>query len=53
VTGTFMPEDAPQRAEIRRRPACRDAEGLQAARKSTLTSEDFEPSQDNIMKRAR
>ena len=51
VTGTFLPEDAPQRAII---PPAPSVEGILKEFKptaSTLVSEDFEPTQDNIMKR--
>lgn len=53
VTGTFLPEDAPQRAII---PPAPSVESLLKDFKptaSTLVSEDFEPTQDNIMKRTR
>lgn len=51
VTGTFLPDDAPQRAII---PPAPSVESLLKDFKptaSTLVSEDFEPTQDNIMKR--
>ena len=51
VTGTFLPDDAPQRAVI---PPAPSVESLLKDFKptaSTLVSEDFEPTQDNIMKR--
>lgn len=53
VTGTFLPEDAPQRAII---PPAPSVESLLKDFKPTasaLVSEDFEPTQDNIMKRTR
>jgi len=51
VSGTFLPEDAPQRAAI---PAAPTVEAVMKDFKpstSTLVSEDFDPSQANIMKR--
>ncbi|MDB5907856.1 MAG: pseudouridine synthase [Massilia sp.] len=53
VTGFFTPDDAPQRAEI---PSTPNVESLLKNFKpkpTTLVSEDFDPSQDNIMKRTR
>jgi len=51
VTGTFVPDDNPQRAVI---PAAPSVESLLKDFKpqvSKLTAEDFEPTQANIMKR--
>ncbi|MFC0250727.1 M16 family metallopeptidase [Massilia consociata] len=51
TTGTFVPEEAPQRALV---PAAPSVESLLKDFKpaaSTLVSEDFDPSQANIMKR--
>jgi zinc protease len=53
VTGFFTPEDAPQRADI---PAAPGVESLLKNFKpkaASLVSENFDPSQDNIMKRTR
>lgn len=51
VIGTFVPEDAPQRAQV---PAAPTVEAVMKDFKpaaSSLVSEDFDPSQANIMKR--
>ena len=51
VTGTFIPEEAPQRATV---PAAPTVEAVMKDFKpaaSSLVSEDFDPSQRNIMKR--
>ncbi|MBQ5942912.1 pitrilysin family protein [Massilia sp. AB1] len=51
VTGTFIPEDAPQRAIV---PAAPTVEAVMKDFKpaaSNLVAEDFDPSQQNIMKR--
>ncbi len=53
VTGYFVPDDAPQRAEL---PAAPSVESLLKnfkPRAASLVSENFEPSQENIMKRTR
>jgi len=51
VTGTFLPEDAPQRAVIPPAPSVQSILEQFKPTASTLVSEDFEPTQDNIMKR--
>jgi zinc protease len=51
VTGTFLPEDAPQRAIIPPAPTVESILKDFKPTASTLVSEDFEPTQDNIMKR--
>ncbi|KQQ86820.1 pitrilysin family protein [Massilia sp. Leaf139] len=51
VTGVFLPEDAPQRATIPPAPSVESILKDFKATSSTLVSEDFEPTQDNIMKR--
>ena len=51
VTGTFLPEDAPQRAIIPPAPSVESILKEFKPTASTLVSEDFEPTQDNIMKR--
>ncbi|MEW6021669.1 MAG: pitrilysin family protein [Pseudomonadota bacterium] len=53
VTGTFLPEDAPQRATI---PAAPSVESILAQfkpRTSTLVAENFDPTQANIMQRTK
>ena len=53
ITGLFVPDDAPRRAEI---PAAPEVASLLANFKpkaASLVSEDFDPGQDNIMKRTR
>ncbi|MES2756867.1 MAG: pitrilysin family protein [Pseudomonadota bacterium] len=51
VTGLFVPDDAPQRADIAPAPAVAALLKDFKPRAASLVSEDFEPSQDNIMKR--
>lgn len=51
VTGTFLPEDAPQRATIPAAPSVASILEQFKPRASTLVSEDFDPTQANIMKR--
>jgi len=51
VTGTFVPEDAPQRATIPAAPSVASILEQFKPRASTLVSEDFDPTQANIMKR--
>jgi len=51
VTGTFVPEDAPQRATIPAAPSVASILAQFKPRTSTLVSEDFDPTQANIMKR--
>jgi zinc protease len=51
VTGIFLPEDAPQRAVIPPAPSVESILKTFKPQASTLVSEDFEPTQDNIMKR--
>jgi zinc protease len=51
VTGTFIPEDAPQRAIIPPAPSVESILKDFKPQASTLVSEDFEPTQDNILKR--
>jgi len=53
VTGTFLPEDAPQRATIPPAPSVASILAQFKPRASTLVSEDFDPTQANIMKRTR
>lgn len=53
VTGYFTPDDAPQRAEIPPAPTVASLLKDFKPRAASLVSEDFEPSQDNIMKRTR
>jgi zinc protease len=53
VTGYFVPDDAPQRADIPPAPSVASLLKDFKPRAATLVSEDFEPSQDNIMKRTR
>ena len=53
VTGYFMPDDAPQRAEIPPAPSVASLLKDFKPRAASLVSEDFDPSQDNIMKRTR
>jgi zinc protease len=53
VTGYFIPDDAPQRAEIPPAPSVASLLKDFKPRAATLVSEDFDPSQDNIMKRTR
>jgi zinc protease len=51
VTGTFIPDDAPQRAVIPPSPSAESLLKGFTPRTSTLVSEEFAPTQDNIMKR--
>ncbi|GGY06200.1 insulinase family protein [Massilia dura] len=51
VVGLFLPEDAPQRATIGPAPTVQEVMKDYQAKESVLTSENFDPSQDNIMKR--
>ncbi|MBD8531979.1 MULTISPECIES: pitrilysin family protein [unclassified Massilia] len=51
VTGTFLPDDAPQRAVIPPAPSVESILKEFKPQASTLVAEDFEPTQDNIMKR--
>jgi zinc protease len=51
VTGSFLPEDAPQRAVIPPAPSVESILKEFKPQASTLVAEDFEPTQDNIMKR--
>jgi zinc protease len=53
VTGLFEPENAPQRAEIPPAPALATLLDGFRPRAATLVSENFDPGQDNIMKRTR
>ncbi len=53
VTGLFVPDDAPQRAEIPPAPATAAVLNGFKPRAATLVSENFDPSQDNIMRRTR
>jgi len=51
VTGTFIPEDTPQRATIPPAPSVASILAQFTPRESKLVSEDFDPTQANIMKR--
>lgn len=51
TTGTFIPEQASQRAELPVAPAVAEALKDFKPSVSTLVSENFDPSQQNIMKR--
>ncbi|MFC5512138.1 M16 family metallopeptidase [Massilia jejuensis] len=51
VTGTFLPEDAPQRAVIPPAPSVESILKQFKPQASTLVAEDFEPTQENILKR--
>ena len=53
VTGYFLPDDAPLRAEIPPAPSVDSLLKDFKPRAASLVSEDFEPTQDNIMKRTR
>lgn len=53
VTGFFTPDDAPQRAEIPSAPSVENLLKNFKPKPATLVSENFDPSQDNIMKRTR
>jgi zinc protease len=48
VTGTFIPDDAPQRADIPAAPTVAEVMKDFKGKESVLTSEVFDPSQDNI-----
>ena len=51
TTGIFIPDDAPQRAEIGAAPTAAEILKDYHGKASALTSENFDPSQDNIMAR--
>jgi zinc protease len=51
VTGSFIPDDAPQRAVIPPAPSVESLLKDFKPQASTLSAEDFEPTQANIMKR--
>jgi len=51
TVGLFLPDDTPQRAVIGDAPEVTDILKDYKPRESKLTSENFEPSQDNIMAR--
>jgi zinc protease len=51
VSGSFVPDDAPQRAVIPPAPTVESLLKDFKPQASTLTAEDFEPTQANIMKR--
>jgi zinc protease len=51
VTGEFIPDDNPQRATIPPAPALQAVLKDFVPKASTLSAEDFDPSQANIMKR--
>jgi zinc protease len=51
TVGIFIPEDAPLRAEIGAAPSAAEILKDYKAKESNLTSENFDPSQDNIMAR--
>ncbi|HZV63994.1 MAG TPA: pitrilysin family protein [Telluria sp.] len=53
VTGYFLPDAAPERAEIPPAPSLATVMKGFTPRAASLVSEDFEPSQDNILKRTR
>lgn len=53
VTGTFIPEDSPVRAAIPPAPSVETVMKDYKPSASSLVSEDFDPSQANIMKRTR
>ena len=53
VTGIFTPDDAPQRAEVPPAPSVASLLKDFKPRAATLVSEDFAPSQENIMQRTR
>jgi zinc protease len=53
VTGYFTPDDAPQRAEIPEAPGVESLLKNFKPNAASLVSENFEPSQENIMKRTR
>lgn len=51
TVGLFLPEDAPQRATIGPAPTAAEVLKEYKAKESALTSENFDPSQENIMAR--
>jgi len=51
VTGSFIPDDAPQRAVVPPAPSVESLLKDFKPKASTLSAEDFEPTQANIMKR--
>jgi len=51
TVGIFLPEDAPQRADIGPAPTVAEILKDYKGKESALKSENFDPSQDNIMKR--
>jgi zinc protease len=51
VTGTFIPDNAPERAIVPPAPTVDSLLKTYKPAASSLTAEDFEPSQDNILKR--
>jgi len=51
TTGTFIPEDAPQRAALPAAPAAAEVLKDFKPAASNLVAEDFDPSQANILKR--
>jgi zinc protease len=51
TVGIFIPDDAPQRAEIGAAPTAAELLKDYEGKASALTSENFDPSQDNIMAR--
>jgi zinc protease len=51
VTGSFIPEDTPQRAVVPPAPSVESLLKDFKPSESTLVSENFEPTQENIMKR--
>jgi len=51
TVGIFLPEDAPQRADIAPAPTAAELLKDFKGKESALKSENFDPSQDNIMKR--
>ena len=51
TVGTFVPEDAPQRADIGAAPTAAEILKDYKGKANALTSEVFDPSQDNIMAR--
>ncbi|CAN7508942.1 pitrilysin family protein [Pseudoduganella sp. LjRoot289] len=51
TVGSFVPEDAPQRAEITAAPAVEKVMQDFKGKENTLVSEVFDPSQANILKR--
>lgn len=53
ITGFFLPDDAPQRAAIPAAPSVASLLKNFKPKQASLVSEDFDPSQDNIMRRTR